>query len=60
MITKKEFLAKLSPEELERRLEYRVVLPCKCGDESCEGWAFVVKDVDMIMDHIEEYLGIED
>lgn len=43
--------------------EYRVTLPCNCGEDGCEGWASVGKPPDIIHDHtifffppINEYL----
>lgn len=35
--------------------ETQVVLPCKCGDESCEGWAVVSNNPLSIKAHNELY-----
>lgn len=35
-------------EDLSR---HRVALPCKCGDDSCEGWAMVRNDTQSILEH---------
>ena len=33
--------------------QYKVALPCACGEENCEGWAMVSKD--MVDIHNELY-----
>jgi len=53
-ITKQEFIERyckrnnVTPEGLSR---HRVVLPCACGDDSCEGWALVRNDTQSILEH---------
>lgn len=53
-ITKQEFIKRycerngVTPEGLAR---HRVVLPCGCGDDSCEGWALVRNDTQSILEH---------
>jgi hypothetical protein len=54
-MTKDEFIdyyCRNSQWVREQFEKHRVALPCYCGDDSCQGWASVTNDPDLIEEHM--------
>ncbi len=57
-ISKDEFIASYCTKSgfsLDIFAKYFVALPCRCGDDSCHGWAAVSNDPWSIRIHAELY-----
>lgn len=57
-MTKEEFVkgyCERSGVTLDWLIQYKVALPCGCGDEVCDGWAMVTNNPDAIKTHMELY-----
>ena len=60
-MTKEEFIdayCKRSNVSWESLSQWRVPLPCACGEDECDGWAMVINKPEMIEDHMELYAPV--